>query len=189
MMLPPEKVFPQRKAAEFDEAGRPHHFLFYAGRPHFFQLLYDSVEQLKALDKFEDSQIKQQKKPDPEQRIETSGSEWISQEQLELKLVETIREVEYRYFQAIMERIIQHPYAFRAKEFLDQYRRTLLNQKITLEIPKPEIGEDGRSFITVYGEKFLPLHRKENLIFNFQNACGKGHLEMSQLGVQAMDKF
>ncbi|KOB75648.1 Mitochondrial ribosomal protein S9 [Operophtera brumata] len=27
LMKPPQEVFPARKAAEFDEAGRPHHFL------------------------------------------------------------------------------------------------------------------------------------------------------------------
>lgn len=41
-MRPPEEIYPQRKAAEFDEAGRPHHFLFYTGRPNFYKLLYVS---------------------------------------------------------------------------------------------------------------------------------------------------
>lgn len=39
-MKTPEEVFPKRKAAEFDETGRPHHFLFYTGRPNFYNLLY-----------------------------------------------------------------------------------------------------------------------------------------------------
>lgn len=39
-MKPPEEVFPQRKAAEFDESGRPFHFLFYTGRPYFYQILH-----------------------------------------------------------------------------------------------------------------------------------------------------
>lgn len=41
-MRPPEEVYPQRKAAEFDESGRPHHFLFYSGRPSFYNILYVS---------------------------------------------------------------------------------------------------------------------------------------------------
>ena len=40
MMKPPEQIFPERKAAEFDETGRPHHFLFYTSKPNFFQLLH-----------------------------------------------------------------------------------------------------------------------------------------------------
>lgn len=151
MMLPPEKVFPQRKAAEFDETGRPHHFLFYTSRPNFFKLLYDAVEHLRNLEKFEDNMIKQQKKPDPELQLELTGSDWIPQETLELKLVEAIRPVEYRYFTSLMDRLVQHPYSFRAKEFIMQFRRVLMNQRITLDVPKPHIGEDGRAFITVYG--------------------------------------
>lgn len=41
-MKPPEEVFPQRKAAEFDETGRPYHSMFYTCKPNFFQLLYVS---------------------------------------------------------------------------------------------------------------------------------------------------
>lgn len=41
-MLPPEKVFPQRKAAEFDEAGRPYHFLFYTSNPNFSKMQFVS---------------------------------------------------------------------------------------------------------------------------------------------------
>lgn len=41
-MKPPEEVFPARKAAEFDETGRPHHSMFYTGRPNFFQVLHVS---------------------------------------------------------------------------------------------------------------------------------------------------
>lgn len=43
-MKPPEDVFPQRKAAEFDETGRPYHFLFYTGRANFYQILHVSDE-------------------------------------------------------------------------------------------------------------------------------------------------
>jgi len=41
-MKPPEQVFPQRKAAEFDETGRPHHSMFFTGKPNFFKLLFVS---------------------------------------------------------------------------------------------------------------------------------------------------
>lgn len=41
-MRPPEMVFPQRKAAEFDESGRPHHFLFYTMSANFYQLMHVS---------------------------------------------------------------------------------------------------------------------------------------------------
>lgn len=42
MMKPPEEIFPARKAAEFDETGRPFHPMFYTSKPNFFKLLYVS---------------------------------------------------------------------------------------------------------------------------------------------------
>lgn len=40
IMKTPEEIFPKRKAAEFDEFGRPHHSMFFTGRPNFFKLLF-----------------------------------------------------------------------------------------------------------------------------------------------------
>lgn len=42
MMKPPEEIFPAKKEAEFDESGRPYHFLFYTSRPRFYQLMHVS---------------------------------------------------------------------------------------------------------------------------------------------------
>lgn len=42
LMKAPEEIFPKRKAAEFDESGRPHHSMFFTGRPNFFKLLFVS---------------------------------------------------------------------------------------------------------------------------------------------------
>lgn len=43
-MKHPEEIFPQRKAAEFDETGRPYHFLFYTGKPNYYQLLHVCIK-------------------------------------------------------------------------------------------------------------------------------------------------
>lgn len=59
-MKPPEQVFPQRKAAEFDESGKPYHSMFYTGQPNFFKLLYDIVEHINELNQFEDRMLRRQ---------------------------------------------------------------------------------------------------------------------------------
>lgn len=69
IMKPPEEVFPPRKAAEFDEAGRPHHALFYTGKPNFYQLMYDIVEQFNELYAFEDKMVRKGLSPDPTQKM------------------------------------------------------------------------------------------------------------------------
>ncbi|CAH1989566.1 unnamed protein product [Acanthoscelides obtectus] len=68
-MKPPEEVFPQRKAAEFDETGRPFHFLFYTGKPNFYQVLYDAVEHMNELNRFEDVMIRKGLEPDPNLKL------------------------------------------------------------------------------------------------------------------------
>lgn len=86
-MKPPEEVFPQRKAAEFDETGRPFHFLFYTSRPNYYNLLHvrkfssigayifisfifqNIVHHINDLYKFEDIMIRKELKPDPNLKL------------------------------------------------------------------------------------------------------------------------
>lgn len=152
MMKPPEEVFPQRKAAEFDETGRPYHSFFYSGKPNFFKLLHDTVGLTLECNKFEDRMIRQGKTPDPELRVNMSGFQWMSKDSLELVLVEGIRDIEYNNFVNSMTRLADHPYSYRHKEFIDKYSKPLMSSSVVLEIPKPQTDADGRGFITVYGE-------------------------------------
>lgn len=82
-----------------------------------------------------------------------SGSAWLVKEKLEHILVEKIMDREYTNFVNAMERLVAHPYSYRAKEFIEKYRRPLLQQLSSqLEIPEVQYDENGRSFITVYGK-------------------------------------
>lgn len=42
MMWHPDEIFQSRKAAEFDETGRPFHSMFYTYKPYYYELLYVS---------------------------------------------------------------------------------------------------------------------------------------------------
>ncbi|XP_066250226.1 small ribosomal subunit protein uS9m [Euwallacea similis] len=149
-MKPPEEVFPQTKAAEFDETGRPHHFLFYTGRPNFYQVLHTGVQHINDLYKFEDSMIRKQVVPDPNLKLDLSGSQWIDKQGLELKLVEPLSDKEYDSFVNVMERLVSLPYSYKYKDFISKYRKPLVNQSKTSIAIKPQVGEDGREFVTVY---------------------------------------
>ncbi|XP_028049823.1 28S ribosomal protein S9, mitochondrial [Monomorium pharaonis] len=59
IMEHPEKIFPNRKAAEFDESGRPFHFMFYTSKPNYYEILYHIVNKIKFLNGIEDSLIRQ----------------------------------------------------------------------------------------------------------------------------------
>ncbi|XP_067013102.2 small ribosomal subunit protein uS9m isoform X2 [Anabrus simplex] len=149
LMKPPEEVFPPKKAAEFDSSGRPYHFLFYTGRPNFFQLMFDAVSHMNALNDFEDKMIRKHIKPDPSQALDLSGSEWTPKEDLEVKIVERLHDADYKNFLSVMDRLASHPYAHRAKDFILAYRKHLIAQTAIQDIPKPEYDAQGRAFVTI----------------------------------------
>lgn len=150
LMKPPEEIFPARKAAEFDEAGRPHHYLFYTGKPNFYKLLFDSVEIIQDIYRFEDKVIRKKASPNPSESIELGTSVWLAKDQLEKVLVEPLTDLEYDNFKNVMERIVALPYAHRHKDFIEKFRKPLASQKFALEIPKPSYDDEGRAFVTTY---------------------------------------
>lgn len=150
LMKPPEEVFPARKAAEFDEAGRPHHFLFYTGKPNLHKLLYDAAENIQQLYAFEDKVIRKKATPDPNGKLQLEGNIWLGKEELENILVEKITDQEYDSFKLVMERLVRIPYSYRYKEFVEKFRKPLATQKFALEIPKPSYDDEGRAYITTY---------------------------------------
>jgi len=149
-MKPPEEVYPQRKAAEFDEAGRPHHSMFYTSKPNYHKLLFDIVEHIIQSNSFEDRMIRQQKSVDPALQLSFAGMQWISKNDLETELVEALSDLEYRNFVNAMERLCSLPYSYRLKDFIVKYRKPLLVQSTTYEIAKPKFDADGRMYVTTY---------------------------------------
>ncbi|XP_045462681.1 28S ribosomal protein S9, mitochondrial [Harmonia axyridis] len=150
MMKPPEQIFPQRKAAEFDKTGRPFHFLFYTSRPNFYHMLYEIVEHIEQLNKFEDIMLKKGLQPDPNAVLDKSGSQWIDKTALESLLLETLSDRDYEQFLNAIEALCKLPYASNVKDFIFKYLRPLMNTSKTIEAPKPNYDQDGRAYVTVY---------------------------------------
>jgi len=148
MMKPPEEIFPPRKAAEFDESGRPHHFLFYTGKPNLFQLLYDIVDHMNFLNEFEDKMIKKHLTPDANQALTTSGMTWLPKAQIESMLVEKLSDRQYNVLISVLERLIQRPYSYRINDFIERFRKPMLIQTGVFDIPKPQYDADGRAYVT-----------------------------------------
>ncbi|KAK9882094.1 hypothetical protein WA026_018940 [Henosepilachna vigintioctopunctata] len=150
ILKPPEEIFPQRKAAEFDKTGRPFHYLFYTGRPNFYGLLHVIVDNIQELNKFEDVMIRKGNQIDPNLKLDLSGFQWSDKQSLEAILLETITDKEYESFLSAMEALCKLPYSYRSKDFVMKYMRPLMSQSNSTEAPKPSYDEDGRAFITVY---------------------------------------
>ncbi|XP_055921116.1 28S ribosomal protein S9, mitochondrial [Eupeodes corollae] len=149
-MKSPDQVFPARKAAEFDETGRPFHSMFYTGRPNFFKLLYDIVEEINKLNALEERMIRRGTIADADQKVDLTGYQWLPKDQLEKQLVEMIADIEYNNFVNAMDRFVAHPYSYKRKDFIYKFTKPLLDQSKQPETPKPKIDEQGRQFITTY---------------------------------------
>ena len=107
---------------------------------------------MKSLNDYEDRMIRRQVTVDPALKFELSGSEWINKDQLENFLVEDIRDIEYDNFTNAMQRLAIHPYSYRLKEYINKFRKPLMSQTTTYDIPQLQYDKEGRSFITVYGK-------------------------------------
>lgn len=83
-----------------------------------------------------------------------SGMQWITKEDFETSLVETIGDIDYKNFIAAMERLCSLPYSYRAKDFISKYLKPLSAQANAYEIAKPKYDADGRMYVTTYGSLF-----------------------------------
>lgn len=196
LMKAPEEIFPKRKAAEFDESGRPHHSMFFTGRPNFFKLLFVSEGWEQAVNDAvvthnisfpghcggdpADELLRGQNDPetiearhsptnvsnriglsplnDPPALLfdyysrDLSGSQWLPKAELEKVLVETIEDIEYDNFVNAMTRLSSLPYSYRVKDFIYTYRKPLIADSNSNEIPQPHYDEKGRQVVTTYGK-------------------------------------
>lgn len=150
MMKAPEEIFPSRKAAEFDETGRPFHSMFYTGKPNFFQLLHNIVSEIRKAQFIEDKMIQRGRLPTETDRLDMTGFAWLSKTDLEKRLVEAISDLEYNNFINSLDRLAAQPAAFKCREFALQYAKPLIDQSKIAEIPKPQFDENGKQYITTY---------------------------------------
>lgn len=80
-----------------------------------------------------------------------SDSVWLTKEQLQDKIIEEITDKQYEEFVAIMDRLLAHPYSYKCKDFIMDYRHVLRSQQEDRTIIEPKVGENGRQYVTTYG--------------------------------------
>ncbi|KRZ17804.1 putative myosin regulatory light chain, partial [Trichinella zimbabwensis] len=126
IMKHPDELFPRIKSAEFDTDGRPFHFLFYTLNASFYQI------------------------------IDTTGTEWISREQLQTMLSENVSEVQYERFLSAMNHLTDQSYSLREKDFIMKFRCRMCDEATTLlTVSTPEIlyDECNRKYAVAVGKR------------------------------------
>lgn len=78
-------------------------------------------------------------------------STWLKKDNLQNQIIEDITDKHYENFVIMMDRLLAHPYSYHCKDFILKYRQPLQSQQREREITEPKIGEDGRKYVTSYG--------------------------------------
>lgn len=66
-------------------------------------------------------------------------------------LLEPVDDRDYEQFVMAFDRLASHSYAYRINDFIQNYRRTLMAQTSKYAVPKLQYDENGRAFVTTYG--------------------------------------
>ncbi|XP_053999910.1 28S ribosomal protein S9, mitochondrial [Hylaeus anthracinus] len=97
MMVHPNKLFEKRKEAQFDESGRPFHFLFYTCKPNYYSILYDIADSIRYLNRIEDMKIATRGVPSNEDKFNAVGTDWFTKEELESNIMELLKTADMEY--------------------------------------------------------------------------------------------
>ncbi|XP_017765482.1 PREDICTED: 28S ribosomal protein S9, mitochondrial isoform X2 [Eufriesea mexicana] len=149
MMQNPEKTIIKRKEAEFDESGRPLHFLYYTTKPNYYEILHNIMASLNDLNKMEDEKRKLNLSFSTAEKLTLSDSIWISKNKLESLTHEDLSQTEYIYFIKSISKLLVHPLSKYAESFIMKYRTMLPNIDETANIPKPDYDSEKRPFVLV----------------------------------------
>lgn len=153
-MKHPSEVFPKRKAAEFDESGRPFHTLFYTGRPSYYQVLHDIAGKIRELDRFSSRMTKfNVVAQEQEKTLSIGGTQWLNKEEFESKIIEVVKDDHYEFFIKSMDRLVNHPLSYRVKDFIMNFRKEVKVAHGTQEIPKLAFTTEGVPYMTASGAR------------------------------------
>ncbi|XP_042222270.1 28S ribosomal protein S9, mitochondrial-like [Homarus americanus] len=151
VMKHPSEIFAKKKAAEFDDSGRPFHTLFYTGIPSYYQVLHDLTGKVRELDRFSDRMIRYNVHQDQERTLDIGATDWVTKDQLENILLEKLKDSHYEFFIKSMNRLVDHPYSYRAKDFILRFRKPISSSIKLQEIPKLMFTAEGTPYIATTG--------------------------------------
>ncbi|XP_077979975.1 small ribosomal subunit protein uS9m-like [Glandiceps talaboti] len=126
IMKHPSEIFPPQKETQVDSEGRPFHYLFYTGKPNFFNLMHNAYAKLVEIQGIEDKMLaKGIYKPGVEPLI-LKRSLWLTKEDLVKMVIEDVTDHDYNRLIRLLERIIQQPYAKHIEEYILTFRKDIM---------------------------------------------------------------
>lgn len=153
LMKHPDEVFPRQTAVQWGADGRPFHFLFYTGKQSYYSLMHELYGKVLSIEKYQDRMIAKGLFSKDDKMISFGTSRWLTKEELEGLLLETMSVHDYTHFIQLMERLLSMPYCATEEEFVLRYRRQLEAQSTRQMVPPLQRDEQGVAFSTAEGRR------------------------------------
>ncbi|XP_040888509.1 28S ribosomal protein S9, mitochondrial [Toxotes jaculatrix] len=173
LMKHPDEIFPKQKAVQWGADGRPFHFLFYTGKQSYYSLMHELYNKILKLEKYQDRLKAKGLFSQDVKHISLDSSRWLTKEEVEDSLVETISTQDYDRFIQLMERLLSMPYCASEEEFVLRYRRKLEAQSKKHSVPPLDRDERGVAFSTSDG------CRKSSNSSVVLRDCGSGRITIN----------
>ncbi|KAM9766323.1 small ribosomal subunit protein uS9m [Menidia menidia] len=173
LMKHPDEIFPKQKAVQWGADGRPFHFLFYTGKQSYYSLMHELYGKMLNVEKHQDRLRAKGLFSTEAKKISLGTSRWLSKEELEVLLVETISAHDYDRFIQLMERMLSMPYSSTEEPFILHYRRQLEAQSRNQVVPPLQKDDRGVAFSTSEGR------RKTSTSSVVLRDCGTGRITIN----------
>ncbi|XP_054915100.1 POU domain, class 3, transcription factor 3-B-like isoform X2 [Poeciliopsis prolifica] len=173
IMKDPVEIFPKQRAVQWGPDGRPFHFLFYTGKPSYYSLMHDLYSKVLKVEKHQDQLRAKGLFPTEAKKIALGTSRWLTKEELEAVLVETISSQDYDHYIQLMERLVAMPCSNLEQQFVMSHRQQLEAQSMHQAVPPLQKDDAGVDFSTAEGR------RKSSRASVVLRDCGAGRITVN----------
>ncbi|CAL1598691.1 unnamed protein product [Knipowitschia caucasica] len=175
IMKHPDEIFPKQRAIQWDADGRPFHFLFYTGKQSYYSLMHELYGKVQGVERYQERMRAKGLFNSTDQMISLGSSRWLTREELEEQLLETISIENYTRLIQLMERLLTMPYCATEEEFVARFRHKLDAQATNQMVPPLQTDEHGVAFSTAEGR------RKSSTCSVRLQDSGSGHISINGL--------
>ncbi|MED6247936.1 37S ribosomal protein S9, mitochondrial [Ataeniobius toweri] len=173
LMKHPDEIFPKQRAVQWGPDGRPFHFLFYTGKQSYYSLMHELYGKVLNIEKHQDRLRAKGLFSTETKQISLGTSRWLTKEELEELLVETISTHDYDRFIQLMERMLSMAYSSLEEEFILRHRQQLEAQTMHQVVPPLQKDDKGVDFSTAEGK------RKTSKSSAVVRDCGSGSITIN----------
>ncbi|XP_064166955.1 28S ribosomal protein S9, mitochondrial [Anguilla rostrata] len=153
VMKHPDVIFPKQRAVQWDQDGRPFHYLFFTGKPTYYSLMHEALGKVLAVEKYQD-RMRSKGLLSPETKpMSLPGGRWLTKTELEELLVEFISEQDYTRFLQLMDKLASLPCSSQEEEFILRYHKRLDVQSIKQVAQPLQLDEEGVAFSSAQGRR------------------------------------